>query len=84
MIFVLSFMVFGASGVSRPFPSVRDLFCNLSWGLNSFFSGLEIRELGTLTIVMATALWIDSDYLDPCAKIPEMLDFIRVAVLRMI
>jgi len=60
MIFLLSFAVFGASGVSRPFPSVRDPCSSiLRDDRFFFFSGPEIRRLGMSIIVMVMALWVE-------------------------
>ena len=49
MIFILSFAVFGASGVARKFPSVRSIGCSSPPRLmgSSFYSGLEILHMGT-------------------------------------
>ena len=63
MIFVLSFAVFGASGVERPFPSVKHILLCLDQQLTSFiifFSGPATQVLGMSIIVMVMGLWIDS------------------------
>ena len=61
MIFVLSFAVFGASGVSRPFPSVELTSvisfvptANVMNPLCFSSSGREIRHMGTLITAMET------------------------------
>ena len=64
MVFILSFAVFGASGIQRPFPSVRIfLFFYFFWfylqTISSIFSGQEILLKEILTIVMATGHWIE-------------------------
>ena len=59
MIFVLSFAVFGASGVERPFPSVKHILLCLDQQLTSFiifFSGPATQVLGMSIIVMVMGL----------------------------
>ena len=61
MMFILSFAVFGAAGIQKPFPAVRilDLFkvCSRTILYNNFFllfsgQGILLKEM--LIIVMAT------------------------------
>ena len=64
MIFILSFAVFGASGIQRPFPKVQDFFfgggpCSkmvflLITIFPFLFSGQGILLKGILIIVTAT------------------------------
>ena len=56
MVFILSFAVFGASGVQKPFPGVGFFFCFKDDLLTSFefnFSGRGILLEEMLIIVMA-------------------------------
>jgi hypothetical protein len=64
MIFILSFAVFGAAGIQKPFPGVRIYFilfvCDgLTYNAFLLFSGQGILLKEILIIVMATGHWIE-------------------------
>lgn len=69
MVLILSFAVFGAAGVQRPFPSVRNFILflvrdsqdDLTYNTFLLFSGVGILLKEILITVMATGLWIAGD-----------------------
>jgi hypothetical protein len=60
MIFLLSFAVFGAAGVTRPFPSVCVYFLRSRWvGSRAVGSGRGTRPRAMQIIATETARWTE-------------------------